>query len=185
MKDNAKFFHTIEQLHNLHEIYGEKKQEKVEIPSKKGIIFDVGAHIGIFSIKEAIKNQDSVIFAIEPEEKNFALLRRNIKLNKLRNVRPFRVAFLDKNSFMKLKLHPFESGQHSFFSKENRYEIVKTFTLNSFCKKYKISNITLLKIDTEGVEYRIILGALHVLKDFKPSLIIETHPQYDPNCEKK
>ena len=49
--------------------------------------------------------------------------------------------------------------------------ILKTQTLDKFCKLNKIKNIDILKLDTEGNEYEILLGAKKLLSKNKIGVI--------------
>jgi len=187
MKDGAIFLNTIEQLSNLHEIYGEEKDEKIKrrLPSSP-IIFDIGSHIGIYTIRKAIEYPNGVVYSVEPEQKNFEMLRKNIKLNNLNNVVPINIALFDREGYMKLFIDNFRSSEHTLIKRTNKpYKLVKVTTLEKLARKIKPSSIDLVKIDTEGAEYPILLGGIQILKKFKPFLIIETHPWIDKDCDKK
>jgi len=58
-------------------------------------------------------------------------------------------------------------------------------TLDKLVKKLNLKSIDLIKIDTEGAEYSILVGGMKTLKKFRPKLIIETHPWIDKDCNKK
>ena len=65
-------------------------------------------------------------------------------------------------------------------------EIVQSITLDNFCKKKIIKNIDLLKIDTEGHEFEVLLGAKNLLKKDIRYILIEFHfskiyKDYDKN----
>lgn len=51
---------------------------------ENSVIVDVEAHIGIHTIHLA--KRAKLVVAIEPEPRNYMLLKRNLKLNKVRNV---------------------------------------------------------------------------------------------------
>lgn len=62
--------------------------------SKPNVIVDVGVHIGVFSVKVARKFKHAKIYSIEPEKNNFQKLIINKKLNKLKNILPYKLGFL-------------------------------------------------------------------------------------------
>ena len=64
------------------------------MPEPNDIVFDVGAHMGFFTLKVA-KHVKEVI-AFEPDPYNLHYLLFNVKLNKLTNVRVFRLALGEK-----------------------------------------------------------------------------------------
>jgi FkbM family methyltransferase len=185
MHDGATIIHTIEQLSNLYEIYGIRRQERFKFDDKPLYIIDIGAHIGIYTIKMALENPHSLIYSIEPEEKNFKKLRKNLRINKIKNVVPLRLALSNKEGYINLYIDEFGSGQHSLFKKTKYYEKIRVTTLDKLIRRLNLKSISLIKIDTEGAEYYILLGGIKSLKIFKPNLIIETHPWNDKGCNER
>ena len=125
MHNGAAIIHTIEQISNLYEIYGIRKQNRFKFDNKPLYIIDIGAHIGIYTIKIALENPHSLIYSIEPERKNFYKLRKNLRINKIKNVVPLRLALSNKEGYINLYINEFESGQHSLFKKTKYYEKVR------------------------------------------------------------
>lgn len=65
---------------------------------KKGdTVLDLGAHIGYYTLLAAkLVGEKGKVFAFEPEPTNFALLKKNIKINNYQNVIPVQKPFLIK-----------------------------------------------------------------------------------------
>jgi len=161
----------------LKEIYVNEAYEKTYKPKLNDIVFDVGSHIGIFSIKTSqLVGKKGIIFSFEPEPHNFLLLFKNKKINNADNIKIFRNAVSSKNKIEKLNLHPFNTGMHSLNIKKKREKntLVSCITLDSFIKKNKIKNINLLKIDVEGHELEVLRGATEFLKKCE-NILLETH----------
>ncbi len=57
-------------------------------------------------------------------------------------------------------INPFKKNKNIF-----RKTFVKTITLDKFCKKEKIKNISVLKIDTEGTELDVLRGSIKTLSN--------------------
>ena len=153
------------------------------------IILDVGAHKGEFlqSIKKIINFEK--IYSFEPQKKiyrklnifsienkifcfNFALGNnneiRNLKINKKTSTS----TFSDINNlslFYKIKSFILRGSTKSSFIDEEKVSVMK---LDDFCDDYKISNIDLLKIDTEGHEKQVLEGALNLIKEKKIKYIL-------------
>jgi len=152
-----------------------EKELKDTLKFTKGMNFlDVGAHIGKYTLRAAAKigNQGKVI-AIEPDRNNFALLVRNIELNKLHNCIPLNLAAYSTDGEVNLFLGP-SSAEHSITedSKKGSYK-VKAKALDNVLNEIRIEKVDLIKIDVEGAELEVLKGLRKTLKKDNPTLVIE------------
>jgi len=168
------------------------------------IIFDVGAHKGEFlkSIKK-LENYKK-IYSFEPQKKiyeeskqlnqkykisylNLAISDysglKTLKINKKSSTSTF--SEIDSNStWYKIKSFLISGNVKTSFISEEK---VKTITLDDFCFENKIENIDLLKIDTEGHEKEVLIGASNLFSNQKIKyILIEFHSSkmykdYDKN----
>ena len=69
----------------------------------------------------------------------------------------------NKNSLY-LKIKNFISGK---LNNTNNLKKVKVISLDNFCKINEIKQIDFLKIDVEGYEYKVLLGARDIIKNVK------------------
>jgi len=128
---------------------------------EKDVIIDIGANIGIFSIYASKKAPKGKIYAFEPFKTHFLKLNKNLKLNKIKNIKTFSLA-VDKDnkpkSFFISKTH---TGNHSLLKNENTTLETKTecISLKEVFKQNKIKKCDFIKIDCEGGEYDILYGA--------------------------
>jgi FkbM family methyltransferase len=167
---------------------------------KFNILFDIGAHHGesiIFFLKNFKVNR---IYSFEPSPDNFKILAKKSFLLKkkfinskiiIENVALSNVSgtnilkqFLDSSSSTLNKINSsslyykrknkilYSKNDKNFFKKIN----VKVITLQNYLKTKKINRIDFLKIDTEGYEYKVILGLKKHIS--KVSLILFEH-HYD------
>lgn len=187
MEDGAVFVHTIGDLLNLYEVYSEKRQERYrpEELAQNPIIFDIGAHIGVYSIKKAFQYYKGTVYAIEPEEGNFEKLTMNIEKNHLHNIIPIQLALFDRTGYGELSTDVFKSSQYSLLKKSQKYQKVRIMSLDDLINELNPPRVDLIKIDTEGAEYPILVGGVRILEKYRPFLIIETHPQNYDNCDRK
>lgn len=127
-------------------------------------VVDVGAHVGLYTLTAAkIVGSDGTVFSIEPEPRNFDLLLRNIKLNKLDNVIPFNVALADENARIQMYVHPFRSELHSLAPLQGNSQRlgISTTRLDDLITD---SSVDLIKIDIEGAEPLALEGMLRLLE---------------------
>ncbi len=116
------------------------------------IVFDVGAQAGIFSV--FVSDKAKKVFSFEPVPENFSLLKENIELNNIKNVKAFNVALAGKKGKEKIYLNENNSGGHSVYGKGKFVEVNST-TIEGAMKENNIEKIDLLKMDIEGAEYKI------------------------------
>ena len=140
---------------------------------KEGTFIDVGANIGKYTliIGNRLKNIGKVI-SIEPEKRNFSVLKKNVEINKLNNIILENVALSNKNSVVKLYLNK-NPGRHSIKRVTENKIFVQAVKLDDLVKKYKITDVNLIKIDVETAEVEVLEGAMRTIEKNAPEIIIE------------
>ena len=151
-----------------------------------GTIIDVGAHIGFYSLLASFANSKNKIFAFEPLERVFASLERNVKLNKIENVRCFRGAVGAASGIQDFYFpdedHPVSSSLRSEMllatcpSESIKRVPVSVVTLDEFIADQGITKVDLIKLDTERTEHDVLAGANKVLQRDEPDIICEVWP---------
>jgi len=146
----------------------------------KGIFVDVGANIGKYTVivGKALKNNGKVI-SFEPMPENFEILKKNIKLNKINNVFTFECGLGDKEEKLDLYLDEVGvgGGAHSLVkdnpnTTNNKIKITIR-KLDNIVKELKLNRVDLIKIDVEGFESNVLIGAIDTLKKYHPKIIFE------------
>jgi len=132
---------------------------------------DIGANTGFYTKMMALRGVS--VYAFEPSPKTYELLCANVKI--LFNVQTFNFALGDENidakTFYVHENSPIDGFTPSLDNEHLEHVKVKVRMLDNF----QLSNIGLMKIDTEGYEYPILRGAIETLRREKPRLIIEMH----------
>ena len=145
--------------------------------NKDDVIIDVGAHVGVFTIREAHRVERGFVLAIEPHPFNYLLLTSNIKANKLTNVQALNLALWSSNGSQKLYLGS-SSGSHSlkyYLKDREKYIEVQTRTLDSIVKELGIKRVNFIKIDVEGSEMEVLFGARETLKRNNPVISVAAY----------
>jgi len=127
--------------------------QKFPVP-KDGVVIDIGAHIGSFSIYAASKG--SQVYAFEPHPKNYALLKANLRINRISTVSCFRMA-VSSTTGKRTLFEYSTSGEHSFYPVSGRKISVPCVSLEDIFSRKKVSFCDFLKMDVEGAEFEIIL----------------------------
>jgi FkbM family methyltransferase len=147
---------------------------KIFSPRPGETVIDVGAHIGFYTVQCArLVGKTGTVIAIEPDPRNFTLLMRNIRLNRLSNVIALNLALGAINGFVSFSLC--QDPGSSQVSDSGRIQ-VKVRRLDDVLMELKIKKIDWIKIDVEGYEMEVLKGAINTLKhNRKLRLIIEVH----------
>lgn len=135
------------------------------------IIIDIGAHIGYYTrIFSKLVGKKGVVYAFEPEEENFNLLKKNVK--NLKNVKIIKKALSDREGFIDFYVSQNNTGLHSVLPSDLRKNKISmpAQTLDSFVENEKIQKVDLIKMDIEGGEPFALAGAKNLLR--QPSLMI-------------
>jgi len=152
---------------------------------KEKTVFDIGANMGVYSIWSALAKKMQV-YSFEPEVENFRLLHLNVALNKLESqISYYPIAIADEFAMSKLflsNIQPAVSG-HSFGinldgdlkQRNDGYTQGSiSFTLDELVNRNCIPVPEYIKIDVDGLEYKIISGANETLQNEKVrSVLIE------------
>lgn len=140
-------------------------------------VFDVGAHVGTMTLLfSSLVGEEGEVHAFEAGSAVFKQLkaicqsagRSAIILNHtalaeeegLRGLNVYDSHHLSWSSLAERPLHKY--GIHV---KPVGMEKVTTTTIDSYCQKNGITKIDLLKIDVEGAEYQVLLGARQMLQE--------------------
>ena len=135
----------------IHEVY--TKYFDIE---DDDVVLDIGANIGAFSMLAAFYVKKGIIYSFEPEKKSFELLKENVKLNKVKNIKIINEAVSNKTGTSYFYLSDTNAGGHSLYSsRADKKVTVPTVSFEEFIEKNKIEKIDFLKMDCEGCEYDV------------------------------
>lgn len=176
LRNNPFIVHDVEDISNA--IVRDKDFYEHEIldylvqnyPKHRRII-DVGANIGNHTVFFGKYLECDTIVAFEPEAKNYALLLKNLEVNKLTNVIPIMGALSNKNGPIGLFPHSTNYGAHQVHSDFDPAtdQVVNAYMLDNFM----YVDVTLMKIDIEYHEPQMLAGAIGTIKRCKPLILIE------------
>jgi FkbM family methyltransferase len=142
--------------------------------STGGDAWDIGAHIGYFSL--VLSRSNARVIAVEASPENAARVAAHALLNGA-NIVVANAAVAGINGTVDLRIHE-DSHQHSAWANSGlvegvlRTEQVTAITLDALLDRYGAPG--LVKIDIEGLEGDALRGA-PLLLGSHPNLVIETH----------
>lgn len=157
---------------------------KLPIKIKPEFIIDAGAYTGLSSLYFSSKYPNAKIFAIEPEDSNFEILKKNTK--KLSNVTGIKAGLWYKDAF--LKIVDRNTGKVGFMVKEvpesEQYDI-KAITIDTLLKLSGFNKIDILKLDIEGSEKELFSKNYDTWLEKVNIIVIELHDRIKEGCTKK
>ncbi|MEB3343708.1 FkbM family methyltransferase [Okeania sp.] len=146
---------------------------------------DIGAHIGYYSILAAkIVGNKGKVFAFEPELSNYQKILENINLNSLNNIKLFNMAVGSETKETQIFVNQdndgghalWDVGQHPFNYKSLHNQTMQNTQLskldNILSQAGDITNLKMIKIDTEGAELNVIKGAVNTISQYNVPYII-------------
>lgn len=139
-----------------------------------GIVFDLGANQGYFSITAA--SLGHTVYSFEPSSR---LIKNLQSYSKLYNdfIHVEEIAISDKDGSANLYIDDHSDSSNSLVLQTNSSSntSVKTTTIDSYRKKHDIRHINFIKADIEGAERYMLMGAKETLQECAPMLSICTY----------
>ena len=153
---------------------------------KNSVILDLGANVGNHTVYWGKITKVKRIYSFEPVKATFKILSKNIEINNLTDrVNIYNIGLGDKDSKGSIKgLYNVNAstiadsiGSLSINeSIDGDIDIKKLDTYNEIIEEEKIDFV---KIDVEGYEKKLLLGAVGFFKKHKPVIFIESFPGTD------
>jgi FkbM family methyltransferase len=168
---------------NAHYWIGDYEREQVILFARSlksdTIFYDIGAHAGYYSILASKKvGDDGEVYSFEPLPRNVSYLKKNVQINKCKNVNIVESAISDSDG-----MALFSEGASSYEGKISPYGEINV-SMKSIDSLMRISNLKkpdMLKIDVQGSEFRVLMGAKNTITKFKPKIFLSIH---SPDLEK-
>ena len=134
---------------------------------KHGCIVDIGSNIGNHVKYYANFLSAEIIYCFEPHAVNFSLLKENLQERCI--AYPCALGATRGKCSLTIPVES-NSGHYQVVQKEIENDSIDLVPLDEF----NFSNVTMIKIDVEGYEYDVVLGAIQTILKYKPVLFIET-----------
>lgn len=147
----------------------------VRIIQPNDIVIDVGINIGFYLLNFSKKAQHGFVHGFEPNPKVLNYAKKNCSLNGFKNIQlnnfglgntksSFQMAQINDNLGMNKIVTSSESSQ-SF--------LIDVEVFDDYVEREKLSKIDVMKIDVEGFEMNVLLGAAKSIAKWKPFLFVE------------
>lgn len=141
-------------------------------------VIDVGANTGLYTLVSArIVGAGGTVLSMEPNPEMLVDLHRNVRRNRYQNVRLRGYAASDvcgESSFFENDNKPNSFSLNAFDVAAAHFSIA-TMTIDAVAAWERLGTVSLVKIDAEGSEDKVILGAADVIKASRPAIIAEAN----------
>jgi FkbM family methyltransferase len=146
-------------------------------PKAGDIVVDVGTYYGRYTIMASEYVGDSgLVVGIEADSNNYCIARKNVEINKIKNVILLWSAASNHEGTIKLYKTERPGTPSIVWDARTVYENVRCNTIDKLLKDIGVTNVDWLKIDVEGAELFVLEGSQRTLTDNKElKLVIEIH----------
>ena len=147
-----------------------------EIQASRLVVYDIGAHIGLYSatITTLFRSLNPYLIAFEPSPRTANIARTIRDANGL-SYSVIEEAVSSQNGTMKLYISPVAETSNSLNPTFRKGDTDIDITVTTIDRIYEggAPPPTLVKIDVETLEYAVVLGGLATLVEHKPVIICE------------
>ncbi len=153
------------------------------------IFYDLGGNIGFYALLANRYIITGRIYSFEPMPANRQLFEQHLLYNQKRmgniaiSLLPF--ALSDREKELEFSDNPDQLDGNTYIRSSPNFKAVKhTITVKCFSidelvqQGYEPPDI--IKIDVEGAEYDVLLGAVGTLKKYRPRILLATHDCHLP-----
>lgn len=133
------------------------------------ISLDIGAHVGMYSMLLSSLCPRKQIYAFEADMDTFHKLQHNLDHNNI-SIASFCTAVGDKtakNIEETLWIAGTRPGKTTAL-----YDFI---TVDDFVKTKKLSRVDFIKVDVDGWDYEVLLGAKKTIEAYRPPMIVEVN----------
>lgn len=145
---------------------------------------DIGAHVGYFSmLAAALVGPTGQVYSFEPDTSNYAHLLEHIEANNATHVRPMHMAVGAKPAVAEFFVNADNDGGHALwevgrhpFNERSRLapatRKVYVTSLDHLFAHTDLGRLKAIKIDAEGAEFAILVGAKALLSRYRIPFVI-------------
>lgn len=139
-----------------------------KILDKDDVFIDVGSNVGLMTLAaSSFVGSGGVVYSFEPYPETYQILSENLILNKTQNVRIYNLALGAESGKASIYSNMVVNRGSSSLLKPSHLdakgEAVDIIALDEFIEKEEIKKIKMIKVDVEGWELEVFLGARKLL----------------------
>jgi FkbM family methyltransferase len=138
------------------------------------VVVDVGANVGFFTLSFAEwVGPTGRVIAVEPDRENFEALERAIAdSGKASRVGALRAVAAEKPGSLFLERNELHPGDHKIAVAGAGIEVAAV-SIDALVAETEPARVSLIKIDVQGAEMKVLAGAARALAVHRPALFVE------------
>jgi FkbM family methyltransferase len=153
-----------------------------QLVQRGSVVWDVGAHVGFFALALArVVGPEGRVVAFEADDVNVEALRAAVARNGLANVEVRPVAVWSAPGTVAFQSRIDSDGGHGAVVEAGGGAVVPATSLDAEVREQQAPDF--VKIDVEGAEEQVLLGARQLLAEHRPVVICEVHVTRRGNAE--
>jgi FkbM family methyltransferase len=148
------------------------------------VVFDVGANVGTMTLEFARTCTRGKVFSFEPTHYALERLKRNLELNPDLAVRVQVInSFVTKQSSANPSIVAYSSWKVDGGRTGREHPVhlgtpqsadgVPAISLDDFCCRQQLKRVDFIKIDTDGHEHQVLMGAHETIERYRPRVLFE------------
>lgn len=152
-----------------------RELQKIDNP----VIIDIGSNIGLISLNILKFYPNTKIYAFEPGPHQHKLFSKTIEINNLNeSVQLYDIALSNNNGEAVFNIHQAKHASGDGFKNTERAGKTKKIKvqvrkLDNWWEEANKPKINIIKIDTEGAELLVLKGAINLLNEIRPIILME------------
>lgn len=164
-----------------------KPKLQIEAPHKRfirdwikpdSIVWDIGANMGLFAFPAGLRASAGALYAFEPDIELANNLIRNSRLNRHIAITPICAAVSDTDGTAAFEVSRYSCALNKLansgrWNRVEASEMRQVPTLKVDTLVVDLKPPTIMKIDVEGAEMRVLEGASRTIESHRPVIMIE------------
>jgi FkbM family methyltransferase len=151
----------------------EKQAVMREIVRPGDVVYDIGAHVGYFSIIFGkLVGAAGSVYAFEPMRENYDFITQHIAINKISNVKAICAGIAASSGMAR-----FATPNHSatYHCTDSGSVQMPVYNLEEYVRDNRLPAPNLIKMDIEGEELYVVPSILDFVIRHRTKLLISTH----------
>ena len=153
----------------------EKTRAVSERVKKNYVIYDIGAHVGYFTVlMSKLSGSKGKVFAFEPRPINLLFLKKHLRINNCGNVVLTESCVGATQGDCQFNTRTGTGTGHVSIDGNLKTTMI---VLDELYESNDISAPDFIKIDVEGGEFEVLNGAKYIIEKHRPTILLATHSE--------